>query len=261
MLNKIISHKLVEVEERKRILPIEKILVNDLMERKCKNFASALIKEQGVSLIAEVKKASPSKGLIREDFDPVKIAKIFSQAGASAISVLTDQKFFLGHVEYLQKIRQITDLPLLRKEFIIDQYQIYEAKAYGADAVLLIAAVLEQGKLTEYINLAENIGLQTLVEVHTAEELEMVLRTPAKIVGINNRNLKTFETDLNTTFKLKEMISDSQVIVVSESGIKSREDVIRLEEDRIDAMLVGETLMRSNDISSALHSLYGRRSA
>lgn len=260
MLKRILDVKVKEVEELKTKVSLEELKAAYYFQKECKKFSKAL-KNEKISLIAEIKKASPSKGLIRPDFNPVEIAKTYTLEGANAISVLTDRQFFQGNIEYIKAVREVTDLPILRKDFIIDPFQIFEAKAYGADAILLIAAVLQSSKLMEFLSLAEQLGLEALVEIHTEEELKTVMDTPAKIIGINNRNLKTFETDLRTTFNLRQLITNQDIVVVSESGIKTFEDVLQLEAHKIDAMLVGETLMRNEDIRSGFNSLLGRRLA
>jgi indole-3-glycerol phosphate synthase len=207
-------------------------------------------------LIAEVKKASPSKGLIRADFDPVAISRIYEEAGASAISVLTDEKYFQGSLEYLKSIRTAVDLPLLRKDFVIDEYQIHEARAAGADAVLLIVAALTKGELAEFQEIAWRLGMTALVEVHTAEEMEVAVEIGAKVIGINNRNLQTFETTLDTTMDLASKAPKDSVLV-SESGIFSRSDVERVASAGVSAILVGESLMREPDPGLKIRELLG----
>jgi indole-3-glycerol phosphate synthase len=208
------------------------------------------------SIIAEVKRRSPSRGRIREDFDPFKIATLYEEHGAAAVSVLTDEEFFEGSRTYLSGIRKVVDLPLLRKDFIIDPYQIYETRVLGGDALLLIARLLEGEQLREYIDLAESVGLSSLVEVHTREELDKALASGAQIIGINNRDLRTFSTDLGITLDLAPSIPRDR-IVVSESGIDSRADIERLMEAGIRSFLVGEALMRAEDIGGKLRELLG----
>jgi len=257
ILDSIVAHKKKEIEEKKLAVPIES-LQEKCDRTKTRSFSAALRKPGQVALIAEIKKASPSKGLIREDFDPQEIARIYSSAGAAAISVLTDEKFFQGSPKYLEKARSITDIPLLRKDFVIDTYQIYEAKIWGADAVLLIMAILSDRQAGELQKTALALGMECLVEVHTPEELKRALSMGTRIIGINNRNLKTFQTDLSTTFKLRGMIADPAVTVVSESGINTREDVIKLRDHDVHAMLVGEALMREQDIRKKILALLGK---
>lgn len=211
-----------------------------------------------VNLIAEIKKASPSRGVIRQDFEPVTIARTYEQAGARAISVLTDEVFFMGRPDYLALVRNVVSLPLLRKDFIINDYQLYESLALGADAVLLIAAILAPSQLEDYLGLAAELGLSALVEVHTAPEA--ILAAPAgnppgaRLVGINNRDLQSFKTDLETTFNLLPLIPVG-VTVVSESGIRTHEQVVSLGEAGVDAVLAGEALMEQDDIAAAVRAL------
>ena len=243
ILDRIIAQKKIEVEKNRK---------------KSRSLAASIRKPGEVALIAEIKKASPSKGLIREDFDPGEIARIYSTSGASAISVLTDKEFFQGSPEYLSTARSVSKLPLLRKDFIIDPYQIYEARLLGADAILLIMAVLTDREAGEFQGIAAGLGMDCLVEVHTADELKRALALDAQIIGINNRNLQTFKTELETTFRLREMISDPNITVVSESGINTRDDVLKLKEHEVHAMLVGEALMRESDIAKKVAELLGR---
>ena len=209
------------------------------------------------AVIAEVKKGSPSKGVIREDFDPLTIAETYQDNGATCLSVLTDEHFFMGNLQYLGKIREVVSLPLLRKDFICDPYQIYEARVAGADAILLIAAMLDAGQLAEYNELATELQLDVLLEVHDEPELELALATGCELIGINNRNLQTFETDLATTERLLPLIPANH-FVVTESGISSREDVLRLQQAGARGFLVGESLMREDDIGAKLRELQGK---
>lgn len=255
ILDKIIANKKMEVEEQKRTMPFDEVrrLAESVTDRR--SFKNALSQNGKVNLIAEIKKASPSKGVIRHDFDPSAIARIYEQNGASAISVLTDEKFFQGDLSFLKIARSITSsIPLLRKDFIIDEYQVYQSKLSGADAILLIAAVLEKQNISELLSIANEIGLDCLVEVHTEEELKKVLATDAEIIGINNRDLHTFKTDLQTTAGLMQIIPDDKV-VVSESGISSYDDVKFLQECGVQAILVGESLMASDDIALKIKQL------
>ena len=221
-----------------------------------RDFAGALRRQQGVALIAEVKKASPSAGIIRADFDPVRIAGEYEAAGAVALSVLTDKKFFQGELAYLRQIRATVRLPLLRKDFIIDELQIHEAVAAGADAVLLIAAILDDAQLLAYRQLAGQLKLAALVEVHDDRELARALAAGAEIIGINNRNLKTFQVDLATTERLAAQIPAGKTIV-AESGIHTRADVARVAAAGVHAILVGESLMRSANIAGKVRELLG----
>lgn len=222
-----------------------------------KSLSRALKKPGRVTLLAEIKRASPSKGVIRDDVSPAEVAAIYQKNGAAAISVLTDAKFFRGHPEYLPLVRKNADLPLLRKDFIIDPLQIYEASMLGADAVLLIVSILNDSTLAKFIKLAGALNMECLVEVHTAEELKRALWAGAGIIGINNRNLKTFKTDTGTTLKLIEHINSDGAVTVSESGINSAEDVAVMKAAGVNAVLVGEALMRESDIGAKVRELVG----
>jgi len=221
-----------------------------------RNFSGALASREGVALIAEVKKASPSAGIICPNFDPVRIGCTYEQAGASAISVLTDREFFQGNIEYLQQIRAAVSLPLLRKDFIIEELQIHEAAACGADAVLLIAAILDDTQLREFRAIAEYLHMDALVEVHDEMELDRALAAGAQLIGINNRNLATFTVSLATTEKLATRIPNDR-LTVAESGIHTHADVERVARVGAKAILVGESLMRSGDIASKVKELLG----
>ena len=216
-----------------------------------RGFMQALINAPGVAIIAEAKKASPSKGVIEPNFDPQKIALNYKQGGAHAMSVLTDQDFFQGSIDYIPLVRKTVDLPVLRKEFIIDPLQIEEAAAFGADAILLIAAILETGQMRDFRLQAEEAGMDVLVEVHNEEELEKTLAAESRLIGINNRNLNDFTVDLETTFRLQKHIP-SDIPIVSESGISTREEMLRLQEAGITAALIGESLMRSTEQGETL---------
>ena len=260
ILDTIVAHKRRELKQDRERTPLQalKIQIPDLPPTR--DFKASLTVPGAVNLIAEVKRKSPSKGIISEDFDPVKIAKIYAGNGASAISVLTDHEFFGGDLSFLSAIRNAVDVPLLRKDFTIDEYHIYQARAAGADAVLLIVAILTPEQLREFIGVAKHLDLAALVEVHTQTELDIALDVGAEIIGINNRDLKTFHTDIATSFHLRKSIPNDK-IVVSESGIYSREDVIRLGEAAMDAILVGESLMRSADIGGKVGALLGSKGA
>ena len=256
ILDTIVAHKQEELKRDKEQISLQtlKSRIPDLPPTR--DFRAALAAPGAVNLIAEVKKKSPSKGIIREDFDPVEIAKTYAQNGASAISVLTDHEFFGGNLDYLSKIRNTVNLPLLRKDFTIDEYHIYQARVAGADAILLIVAILTAEQLRGFISIAGHLNLSALVEVHTQVELEIALGVGAEIIGINNRDLKTFHTDIAASFHLRKLIPDDR-IVVSESGIYTREDVLRLGEADMSAILVGESLMRSADIGEKVRELIG----
>ena len=219
------------------------------------NFLAAFHKDK-LTLIAEVKKASPSAGLIRQDFDPAAIAKIYEQSGAGAISVLTDEKFFQGKIDYLKLVKEAVAVPVLRKDFIIDESQIYEARIAGADAVLLIARILQDSKLINFLCRAHELGMKALVEVHNEAELERVLNTEAKVIGINNRDLETLKLDLGITSRLIETFPQIKArIIISESGIKTANDIDRLRQVGVNGVLIGETLMKAGKIGAKVKEL------
>lgn len=241
----------------------EKLNINDLKEkvqnlpRKDFIFKNALSGDK-IKIISEIKKASPSKGLICPDFDPIKIAKEYNEAKTDCISILTEPYFFLGNNAYIKDVKKVTDIPILRKDFIIDEKQIYESKIIGADCILLICAILDEKKLKEFLNLAHKLCLSALVEAHNEDEIKTALNCNAEIIGVNNRNLKTFEVDLNNTFKLRKLVPDD-IIFVSESGIKTREDIIKLEENNVNAVLIGETFMKSKNKIEEIKKLRGEK--
>ncbi|MEE8380454.1 MAG: indole-3-glycerol phosphate synthase TrpC [Thermodesulfobacteriota bacterium] len=260
ILEDIVNHKRYELVTLKRKQPLDKL--KDTVKRlsPTRDFKKALAKRSStgdskpINVIAEVKKASPSKGIIRNDFNPVDIATTYEENGAIAISVLTDKKYFLGDIEYLKQVKETTSIPVLNKDFIIDPYQIYQARIFGADAVLLIAAILSDNKLTEYLLLCNKLGLHALVEVHTLAELKRVLSTDAQIIGINNRDLKSFEVNTDTSIQLTKYIPD-EIIVVSESGIDNKEIILKLQKVGIDAFLIGEAFMKEKDFGNKLKEL------
>jgi indole-3-glycerol phosphate synthase len=257
ILDDIVAYKKEELAATKLKTTLSEIKQRAAGEGPTRGFARALSQGKDIRLVAEVKKASPSKGVIRMDFDPVKIADIYQESGAACLSVLTEKRFFQGDLAYLGQIRKQVDLPLLRKDFIIDEYQIHEARAFGADAILLIAACLERGQMQEYLGIASGLGLDVLVESHTYKELDRSLLAGAELVGINNRNLMTFEVTLQATLDLLKDIPDDRV-VVSESGIRTRDDVVMLQKAGVDAILVGESLMREQDIGKKVRELLGQ---
>ena len=214
----------------------------------------ASIASRGAAVIAEVKKASPSKGIIRADFDPQSIAKSYTEAGAACLSVLTDREYFQGDDDYIRQVRGVTDLPILRKDFMIDAWQIYQSRLLGADCVLLIVAALGDAQLLELTILAHELGMDVLTEVHNEEELERALQTPTQMIGINNRNLKTFETSLDVSIRLKQHVNDD-VLVISESGIHSHAHVQHLQQHGISTFLIGESFMRQDDPGAALQEI------
>jgi indole-3-glycerol phosphate synthase len=256
ILKDILENKRAEVKAQKAIVPLgelKKSVSSGLPDTV--SFIAA-IEAKGVSIIAEVKKASPSKGVIREDFDPVEVARIYDKNGASALSVLTDERYFQGSLESLKAIRKITTLPILRKDFIVDLYQIYESRIAGADAVLLIVGVLAPQKLKEFISLTTMLGMDALVEVRTEENIAVAIEAGARIIGVNNRDLKTFVTDLNTTERLAVKIP-SETVIVSESGINTFIDIRMLKLCGVDAFLIGEALIREEDIGKKLREFRG----
>jgi indole-3-glycerol phosphate synthase len=264
ILDEIIADKKAEVAARKSRTGLEQLRQQIHSMPKCRNFYRAVTKpnSRGINIIAEVKKASPSAGIIREDFDPVAIAQIYEKCGADAISVLTDEKYFQGQLEYIEQIKQVVDLPILRKDFIIDIWQVYESRAAGADAILLIAEVLKPGELMDLMIAAAELTLTVLLEVHEADTL-MAVRSligfPKKgysVLGINNRNLDTMQVDLNTTSRLAELL-ENQNELVAESGIKTRADVDKLKSVGVRAVLIGQTLCEHTDIEERFAELFG----
>ncbi|HTP66725.1 MAG TPA: indole-3-glycerol phosphate synthase TrpC [Geobacteraceae bacterium] len=260
ILKKIIDYKREELARAKAATPFaemkERLADQEDVPR---GFVRALADASASGLtpvIAEVKKGSPSKGIIRADFDPLAIAETYERNGATCLSVLTDEHFFLGHLGFLALIREQVRLPLLRKDFIFDPYQIHEARVAGADAILLIAAMLDLPMIEDFAGLAREFSLDVLLEVHDQAELEMALRTDCRLIGINNRNLRTFVTDLATTERLAPLVPPERM-VVAESGIEERRDLIRLLDAGAKAFLVGESLMRETDIGAKLRELLG----
>ena len=256
-LERIVEAKKREVASLKEMMPLSWLEATVRNLPSTRDFRKAL-NRQSCSIIAEIKRRSPSKGRIRETFDPLEIAELYQDNGAAAVSVLTDEEFFEGQKAYLSEIKDIIELPLLRKDFIIDPYQIYETRFLGGDALLLIASLLEAGQLREYILLSEKLGLAAFVEVHTKEELAKALTAGADIIGINNRDLKTFSTDLKKTLELAPSIPKDKT-VVTESGIATRGDIEQLMEAGVHCFLVGEALMRAEDIGGKLRELLGTR--
>jgi len=257
ILEKIVAAKRVEIAQAKQVRP-EQLLREQLAAAPApRPFFQALAASGPIRLIAEVKKASPSAGLIRADFDPVVIAQTYETHGASCISVLTDEQFFQGSLRYLQNVRKAVNLPVLRKDFIIDSYQLVEARTAGADAVLLIAECLDDCSLRKLHNEAIELGMAPLVELYDPANLSRVLEAGATLIGVNNRNLHTFEVDLQHTLRLRAEVPDDCVLV-GESGIKTRADAQLLERAGVDAMLVGESLMREPDLGQAVDRLLGR---
>jgi len=259
ILDKIVAEKKLEVA---KLQPqAEKLKQAAAARKDFRDLAGALRRDDGVALIAEVKKASPSAGVIVKDFDPIRIARDYEDGGASALSILTDEKFFQGRIEYLQQIRDAVKLPLLRKDFIINELQVYESVARGADAILLIVAILDDAQLKGFRELASQLHLTALVEVHDEAELDRALASDAEIIGVNNRDLRDFSVSLATTENLAAKVKRGmcgKYTLVAESGINTRADVERVAKAGANAILVGESLMRSGDVAGKVHELIGR---
>ncbi len=264
ILDKIIADKRLEVEERKSVVSLDELIDKISEMPVCRDFYKAVtdINPRGINVIAEVKKASPSAGLIRADFDPVTIARIYKKCGADAISVLTDEKYFQGKLEYVKQVHDAVDLPVLRKDFIIDQWQIFEARAASADAVLLIADALSYDELMDLMIVAAELTLTVLLEVHNEETLLKIrnlLEFPRKgcvVLGINNRDLTTMQVDLNTTGKLAKLLREKDKLI-AESGVKTRSDVEKLMQVGVKAVLIGQTLCENPSIEEKFRELFG----
>jgi indole-3-glycerol phosphate synthase len=259
ILNEIVSTKKKRLQDTKIRVPIKDLRTKIADSEKPREFETAikLSTDKKIKLIAEIKQASPSGGIIRKNFDHISIARIYEEKAVHAVSVLTEEDFFKGSLTFLSDVKKVLTKPVLRKDFIFDEYQIYESRANNADAILLIAAILEKNQASEYIHLAKELGLSVLFEIHNLKELEMALFVNSTIIGINNRDLKTLKIDIRTTFSIKREIPPDKS-VVSESGIKTREDVKKLEDARIDAMLIGTSFMESEDIGKKIDELMGR---
>lgn len=256
ILEEIAAKTRERIAQEKSQIPLE--IVKEQIESQSNRRNSFLeaLKQDGMSYICEVKKASPSKGLIAPDFPYLEIAREYESAGAAAISCLTEPYWFLGSDRYLQEIVREVQIPVLRKDFTVDEYMIYQARALGASAVLLICAILDDEELLAYRQLAEELGMDALVEAHDEKEVERALKAGARIVGVNNRDLRTFQVDMANSIRLRNLAPEN-VIFVSESGIKDAEDIRRLYSNRVDAVLIGETLMRSEDKKAALEEMNG----
>lgn len=254
ILDEIIENKKVEIEASKNSLPIELLKEQIKNALPARNFFEAIKPDGKLKIISEVKHASPSKGIFREDFDPVRIARSYSNGGAAAISVLTDEKYFKGKLSYLKSIRENVETPLLRKDFIVDPYQVYESRYYGADALLLIVAALDQNSLTRLLELTHTLNMNAIVEVHDEEELDRALDADARIIGINNRDLRTFNVDLNVSIELSKKVSEGK-IVIAESGIGSIRDIDNLRAQGVHVFLIGETFMKSPDPGQKLKEI------
>ena len=257
ILKKIVDQKRQDIERSKSVVSLNQLQDQLKDAPQPRDFLAALTANSGVSLIAEVKRASPSKGLIRKDFDPVEIAQAYEAGGASCISVLTDEHFFQGHLDYLREVRSNVTIPVLRKDFILEPYQVVEARVAGADAVLLIAECLDESNLKNLHDKVVELGMTPLVELYEESNIDAVLNCGARLIGINNRDLRTFETDLQHTVRLRKKLPAEKTIV-GESGIFTSQDVQVLASAGVDAMLVGESLMRSQDINEAVRDLLAK---
>jgi len=253
ILSRIIESRRAEVARRRRIMPETVLRIAAGKADAPRDFAGALVRDE-VNVIAEIKKASPSAGVLRREFEPVSLARAFEQSGAAALSVLTEEENFQGALAHLRDARAAVSLPVLRKDFIVDPWQVWEARAANADSFLLIAAALDDAALAGLLNLGRELGMEALVEVHTAEELERVLAAGARILGVNNRNLHTLEVRVETSLELAGMIPED-CVAVSESGLRSAEDLRKLSAAGFDAFLIGESLMREPDPGAALKRL------
>ena len=256
ILDKIVAAKKIEVAMEKKLISVDTLIKNCESTPPPRNFANAIKKSDDISIIAEVKKASPSKGIIRDDFDHIAIANEYIKSNVQAMSVLTEKTFFQGSKEIFADIRKISNLPMLRKDFIIDEWQIYEARTMGADAVLLIAAILPLEALKRFYEISKSLGMSALVETHNAEELYIALECDCDIIGINNRNLDTFEEDLSTTERLLSHIPKDK-ITISESAIRKSSDMNLMRGYGVDGVLVGEMFMRQNSVEGAVRELRG----
>jgi len=255
MLDKIVAQKKEEVEQRKKVATITYLQERIAKQKPALDLALAL-KGDHVRLIAEVKQASPSRGMLSPNFNPIELAQTYAEGGAAAISVLTEANYFIGSIEHIAAIKEVVGLPLLRKDFIFDPYQVYESLAYGADALLLIVAILSQEQLKELVSLSHSLGLRCLVEVHNEGEVERAVLSEAEIIGINNRDLNTFSININTTRRLRPLIPQERILV-SESGIKSKRDIEKLGKWGVDAVLVGEALVTAGDVRAKMKELIG----
>lgn len=252
-LKEIVKYKRESIEASKRKFPEEKI-VSSISPLKGSPFKRAISKP-GLNLIAEIKKASPSKGVICKDFSPVRIALDYKKAKADCLSVLTEDKYFLGNINFIREIKKRVNLPILRKDFIIDRYQIFETLYFGADSILLIAKILSLKKIKEFLKISNKIGLDCILEVNDREDLKIALRTDAEIIGINNRNLNNFKVDLNTTKRLFPLVPKDK-ITISESGVRTKSEIKFLKDLGVNAVLIGETLLKSKDIFEKIKNLF-----
>ncbi len=256
ILDKIIDQKRLEIAAAKGRRPDVELRESVSNAPPARDFVAALRNKHPMGMIAEIKKASPSVGLIRADFNPVEIGKTYEENGAACISVLTDEHFFQGHLSFLEQVRAAVSIPVLRKDFIIDPYQVWEARVSGADCILLIAECLSDDQLGSLYSLAHELGMQALVEVYDPENVERVLKLNPPMIGVNNRDLRSFVTDLQHTVRLRQQVP-AEVLLIGESGIHTREDVLMLQNAGVHGILVGESLMRSPDIGQRVRDLLG----
>lgn len=258
ILSIIVAKKKERLRDARSLVPLKELKKKIAEAQSARDFRAAVkcLPDENIKLIAEIKKASPSKGILREKFDFKAIAQCYEKKQVNAISVITETDFFMGNLAFIPEVKQITSKPILRKDFIVDIYQIYESRAYGADAILLIAAILEKNQADEYLHLARELGMSVLFEVHNYKEMETALLLECDIIGINNRDLETMKVDLETTITLRREIPADK-IVVSESGIQSRSDLQRLQEIKVDAVLVGTSLMEAEDIGRRIDEIIG----
>ena len=262
ILSEILANKRTEVSRRREHTSAQEMQERLIDAPPVRDFRAALQSADGMALIAEVKKASPSKGIICENFDPLKIAKTYAEQGAACLSVLTEERYFQGKLDYLSAIRELVDVPLLRKDFMVDAWQVAESRAAGADAILLIVAALSPMDLREFLTLTRHYGMTALVEVHDRDEMQEAIAAGADVIGINNRDLHTFRTSLAVTLDLlAEFPPAPNRLIVSESGILTASDVQRLQAAKVDAVLVGEALMRESDIGAKMRELLGTSAA
>jgi len=258
ILVKILDRKKQEIEERSVNVTIDDLKMKCSHADAVRGFINSIehkISDGKPAIIAEIKKASPSKGVLREDFKPAEIAKSYAEHGAACLSILTDRDYFQGHEEYLMQARVSCDLPVIRKDFIIDPYQVYEARAISADCILLIVSALDDENLQSLYDLATELGMDVLMEVHDKEEMQRALNTGARLIGINNRNLRNFETSLDTTLSMLDMVTDEHILV-TESGIHTQDDVQLMRENNVNAFLVGEAFMRAEDPGEKLAEIF-----
>ena len=258
LLEDILDHKRKDVERLRNYIPIDKLKEKIEVSKSLRDFPGA-ISEDGsgrIKIIAEIKKASPSKGVIREHFMPYEMAREYRIGGATALSVLTEEKYFMGRLDYLISIKIYSNIPVLRKDFIFDDYQIWESRAAGADAILLIVAILGKQQLADLMGRSAELGMAVLVEVHNEDEMEVALDAGARIIGINNRDLKTFKTDLETTVRLAPYVPDDRILV-SESGISCFDDIVKLRKNGVNAFLIGEALIKERELVKKLKELRG----